>query len=125
MSYLYKVFKTEDPKSVALYSKIECYKIIETMRESSKYGEFFTCYYINSEKRRCHRRVGIEPGTQYDSNLSFWLPERDDEKAMAIIKDILNKRRDARKERARQEALWLIWMNDYIADLSIDKIKYI
>ena len=122
MAYIYKVTRNIDVNDPKQYDKISCYKITKRERVETKNDQYFTCYYHNGD-HICRQRAGIDEGLVYGKNFAFWLNERDDQKAIDILKKVFSNRKDSRRKRISEESRKLLWEMEYISNLSIKSIE--
>ena len=121
MAYLYQLANNENTNDIALYDYVEIHKILTRTLVESKDEQYYKCTYTRNG--RYHRkRVSIKEGNPTSRSFAFYLNDRDDERAIYILKQALREQNKDRRKRLSQEGRKYVWELTFVESLSIDNI---
>lgn len=121
MAYLYQLANNENTDDIALYDYVEIHKIVTRTLVESKGKQYYKCTYTRNG--RCHRkRVLVKEGIPTSRSFAFYLDDRDDERAIDILKQALREQNKDRRKRLRQDGRRYTWELTFVESLSVDSI---
>ena len=121
MAYLYQLANNENTNDIALYDYVEVHKIVTRTLVESKGKQYYKCTYTRNG--RCHRkRVLVKEGIPTSRSFAFYLDDRDDERAIYILKRALRAQNKDRRKRLKQDGQKYLWELKFVESLSIDSI---